>query len=181
MLVSRIKVITALLAVTLAGAGLRAALTWADGRPQPDGSFRVTVHEVVHDDSIVVTQIDIETRPGSTVALSSDKDKRGGTTFRSDATSPNRPAGPARVRVIVFADQVEWKAGETTLVKFMVGHKVGSISGSTSETVSMPAGAKQLSDLLTVPIKSGQYKYGSATTLAAFKGVTYSLLVTGPE
>jgi hypothetical protein len=59
------------------------------------------------------------------------------------------------MQVIVFADQVEQKGGATIVVKFMLGHKVGRISGSTSETVPMPAEAKQLSDLLTMSIKSG--------------------------
>ena len=35
--------------------------------------------------------------------------------------------------------------------------------------------------LLTVPIKSGEYKYGQATKVVTFKRVTYSLLVTAPR
>ena len=85
------------------------------------------------------------------------------------------------MQLIVFADQVEGKEGTATAVKFLLGHKVGKISGSTSETVPMPAGAKQLSDLLTVPIKSGEYRYGQMTKVVTFKGVTYSLLVTAPK
>jgi hypothetical protein len=45
----------------------------------------------------------------------------------------------------------------------------------------MPADAKQLSDILTVPIKSGEYEYGLATKLVTFKGVTYSLVVNRPK
>ena len=135
----------------------------------------MTVNEVIHDETTVVTQIDIETPPGSKVELSSDKDKGGGMTLSSSAN------GPSRVQLTVFADQVQCKEGGTTAVKFMLGHKVGRISSSTSETGPMPAGAKQLSDLLTVPIKSGEYRYGQMTKVVTFKGVTYSLLVTAPK
>ena len=186
MLFSKIRLTTgtaaaALLALTLVGAGLWQARTWADGKAPPEQTFRVTVNEVISDDSTVVTQIDTETQPGSTIELSSDKDKGGGTTFSSEAADPDRPNGPSRVQVIVLADQVEWKGGAATAVKFLLGHKVGKVFGSTSETVPMPAGAQQLSDLLAVPIKSGEYKYGQATKLVTFKGVTYSLLVTVPR
>jgi hypothetical protein len=186
MLFSKIRLTTAitaaaLLALTLVGTGLWQAGTLADGRAPPPGTFRVTVNEVIRDDSTVVTQIDIETQPGSTIELSSDKDKGGGTTFSSEATDPDRPGGPSRMQLIVFADQVEGKEGAGAVVKFLLGHKVGKISGSTSETVPMPAGAKQLSDLLSVPIKSGEHKYGQATKVVTFKGVSYSLLVTAPR
>jgi RNA polymerase sigma factor (sigma-70 family) len=186
MLFSRIRLTTAItaaavLALTLVGAGLWQATTWAQGKAPPDRTFRVTVNEVIRDDSTVVTQIDIETQPGSTIELSSDKGKGGGMTFSSAATDPDRPNGPSRMRLIVFADQVEWKEGAASAVKFLLGHKAGKISGSTSETVPLPAGARQLSDLLTVPIKSGEYKYGQATKVVTFKGVTYSLLVTAPK
>jgi RNA polymerase sigma factor (sigma-70 family) len=186
MLFSKIRLTTAiaaaaLLALALAGAGFRQARAWADAKAPPPKTFRVTVNEVIHDDSTVVTQIDIEAQPGSTIELSSDKDKGGGTTFDSEATDPDRPNGPSRMQLIVFADQVEGKEGTATAVKFLLGHKVGKISGSTSETVPMPAGAKQLSDLLTVPIKSGEYRYGQMTKVVTFKGVTYSLLVTAPK
>jgi hypothetical protein len=43
------------------------------------------------------------------------------------------------------------------------------------------ADAKQLSDVLTVPIQSGEHKYGKATKLATLQDVTYSLLVIGPK
>jgi RNA polymerase sigma factor (sigma-70 family) len=186
MLFSKIRLTTAitvvaLLALTLVGAGLWQARTWADGKAPPDKTFTVTVNEVLRDDSAVVTQIDIETQPGSTIALSSDKDKGAGTTFSSEASDPNRPNGPSRMQLIVFADQVEGGEGAAAAVKFLLGHKVGKITGSTSETVAMPADARQLSDLLTVPIKSGEYRYGQVTKVVTFKGVTYSLLVTAPK
>jgi hypothetical protein len=186
MLFSQIRLTTAitaaaLLALTLVGAGLWRARTWADGKAPPDRTFRVTVNEVIRDDSTVVTQIDIEPQPGSTIELSSDKDRGGRTTFSSEATDPNRPNGPSHMQVIVFADQVEGKEGAATAVKFLLEHRAGKICGSTSETAPMPAGARQLSDLLTVPIKSGEYRYGQATKVLTFKGVTYNLLVTAPN
>jgi hypothetical protein len=75
MLLSKIKITTAitteaLLALTLAGAGLRQARTWADGKAPSDKNFRVTVNEVIHDYNTIVTQVEIEAQPGSTVELS---------------------------------------------------------------------------------------------------------------
>jgi hypothetical protein len=45
----------------------------------------------------------------------------------------------------------------------------------------MPTGARVLGDVLSVPIKSGEYPYGQATKLLTFKGVTYSLVVSKPK
>ena len=55
------------------------------------------------------------------------------------------------------------------------------LSGSTSQTTEMPADAKQLSDVFTVPIQSGEHKYRKATKLATFQGVTYSFVVSRPK
>jgi RNA polymerase sigma factor (sigma-70 family) len=186
MLFSKIRLTSAitaaaLLALTLVGAGLWQGRTWADGKAPPDKTFRVTVNEVLRDDSAVVTQIDIVTQPGSTIELSSDKDKGGRETFSAEAADPNGPNGPSHMQVIVFADQFEGKEGAPAAVKFLLVHKVGKITGSTSQTVPMPAGARQLSDLLTVPLKSGEYKYGQTMKVVTFQGVTYSLLVTAPK
>ncbi len=162
MQLSRIKIATAaLLAFLLAGAGLWQTRTWADAKTRPDKSYRVTVNEVIHEDSVVVTQVEIETLPGSTVELSSEKGKPVGTSISSDTFDPDRPDKRSRFQVTIFADQFEPKDGSTKVVKFMLGHKFGSttrsgsITSSTSETIAMPAGAKVLADVLDVPIKSG--------------------------
>jgi hypothetical protein len=59
----------------------------------------------------------------------------------------------------------------------MLDYKVGKISSSTSETVPMPAGAKRVADVLKVPIKSGEHKYGVATKLVTIQGRTCTLTV----
>ena len=51
---------------------------------------------------------------------------------------------------------------------------------SMSDTGPMPD-AKRLADVLTVAIKSGEFKYGMATKLATYKDVTYSLVVKKPR
>src|SRR5262249_29471238 len=133
--------------------------------------------------STVVTQIGIETLPGSTLELFHDKDKRGSFTLSSDSPEPNRAKGQSSTQLVIFADRIQakWKGGSTNAVKFALGYKIGSISGRCSDAGPMPADAEQLSDLLTVPIKSGEYKYGQPTKLVTFKGVTYSLVVNGPK
>jgi RNA polymerase sigma factor (sigma-70 family) len=77
----------------------------------------IVLCELINDDDTVVTQVGIETLPGSTVELFSN-DKR----VRSILTTnfPNRPNGPSSMQVILFADQVEPKKGSTNVVKF--GH-----------------------------------------------------------
>jgi hypothetical protein len=182
MLLSKIKFNTAaLLVLTLAGAGFWQARTRAGGETPPDATFHVTVDEVIHDEDTIVTRIGIDAPPGSTVELSTDKDKRIGQTLSADLPDANRSDGLSRIQLVLFADHVEWKGGSTNAVKFLLAYKVGSISGSTSDAGPMPADAKQLADLLTVPIKSGEYKYGQATKLVAFKGVTHSLIVNRPK
>ena len=173
MLFHRIKITAeALLLLALAGAGLWQAAARAGGPTRADETFRVTVNELLHDDDTLVAQIDIEAPPGAAIDLVADKLNKGGT------SSTLRTGAPATMRFIVFGDQVEWKGGPTKAVKFMVAHKTGSISSSFSEAGPMPDGAKQLSDLLTLPIKSGEYKLGQATKMVTFKGTTYSLVVT---
>jgi hypothetical protein len=205
MLLSRIKLTAAvaaaaLLALTLAGTGLwqvrarageRAprlggdgpAVRKAGGEALPGGGFRVTVNDVVRDDSTVVAQVDIDAPPGSRIEVLSDKDKR--TTSRLITTTvlpaPNRAGAPPAVRLTVFGDQIEWKGGATPAVKFMLAYQLGKITSSTSESGTMPPGARQLGDVLQVLAKSGEYKYGQVTKLVVFKGVTYSLVVNRPD
>jgi len=193
---SRLKLTTvALLMLTVAGAALWQARTWADeaaplgdsgaavdkplAGPLPDGTFRVTVSEVIREEGTVVTQIGIETLPGSKIELLPDQENRNMSSI-SVTTGPN---DPARLQMVVLGDHVQgqWKGGSVNAVKFALSYQVGKISSSTSETVPMPDGAKELADVLTVPIKSGEYKYGQPTKLLTFKGVTYRLVVTRPE
>ena len=61
----------------------------------------------------------------------------------------------------------------------MMNIKGGAAFSSMSDTGPMPE-AKRLADVLTVAIKSGEYKYGVATKLATYKDVTYSLIVKKP-
>jgi len=182
MLLSKIKMSSAaLLAIILAGAGLWQASTRADGGTPPDASFRVSVDEVLHDDSTIATRLGIDALPGSTVELFSEKDKRVISSLSTDLADPDRRGGLSRFQLVIFADQVELEGGSTNVVKFVLAYKVGSISSSISDAGPMPAGAEQLAELLTLPIKSGEYKYGQATKLVTFKGATYSFVVNRPK
>jgi hypothetical protein len=187
MLFSKIKTTTAaVLALLVIGGGLWQACIGAkaadDNSPVPareaarDGTYRVTVNELIRDDATLVTEVDIEAPRGFTVELIAEKDKReaAGSTLSLGPSSSN---GPGHTKLILFADHIEGKAGTPSLVKFMLQWKGGKISSSTSESDPLPAGARQLADILTVPIKSGQYPCGQATKLATFKGRTYSLVV----
>jgi RNA polymerase sigma-70 factor (ECF subfamily) len=173
MLFHRIKIIAgAFLLVALAGAGLWQAAVRAGGPPPAQETFRVTVNELIHDHGTLVAQIDIEAPQGAAIDLVADKPSKGG------GSSILSTGVPATARFIVLGDQVEWEGGPTKAVKFMLAQKTGSISTSFSEAGPMPDTAKQLSDLLTMPIKSGEYKLGEATKMVTFKGTTYNLVVT---
>ena len=132
-------------------------------------------------DSTVVTQVRIEAPASAVIELSADKHKRESFHATLEPAGPYQPNLTVSTQLVIFGDQIELQGGSTNAVKFMLSYKVGKVSSSTSENGSMPADAKRLADVLTVPIKSGEYKYGQATKLVTFKGVTYSLLVHKPK
>lgn len=185
---SKIKTTTAiaaatLLAFTLAGAGIWQAPTLAGGKDPATGKFRVAVNEVIHDDNTLVAQVDIETPPGATIQLLSDKGKDDSlsASLTPAVSDSKEPGGRAHTRLTVFADQIEYQEGPINAYKFMFAYKLGKISSSASDAGPMPAGAKRLSDLLTLHMKSGEYRYGQATKLVTFKGKTFSILVTAAK
>ena len=175
--------LAALLAFTLAGAGIWQARTLAGGKDSVAEKFRVTVNEVIHDDSTLVAQVDIATPPGATIQLLSDrgKDDSFSTSLTPAVSDSKEPEGRAQTRLTVLADQIEYQEGSINAYKFMFAYKLGKISSITSDAGPMPAGAKRLSDLLTLHMKSGEYRYGQATKLVTFKGKTYSIVVTAAK
>ncbi len=203
MLLSRVKIATGalLLALSFAGAGIWQARTWAGGqapadeKPRataaatsgntaPEPTFRVTVNEVLKDEGTVVTQVRIDIPPGAKLEVLPEKDQRGSSfSLSTGATDPKQPKDQAGVQLVLLVDHVqgEWKGGSANAVKFLFGYKAGSMSSSTSQTIPMPGGAKQLMDVLKVSIKSGEYKYGPPTKLWTFNGVTYNLVVNKPK
>ena len=138
----------------------------------------MTVTEVTHEERTVVTQIDIETPAASRIELTHDKGKKSNFAFSSGSPQPN---GRYRLQLTVSAEQIKRKEGATHEVEFKIALEIGRTSTSTSETAPMPAGAKGLADVLSIPIKSGEYKYGVATKMLTFNGVTYTLVVSKPE
>ena len=94
--------------------------------------------------------------------------------------APDQPGGLAHAEVTIFADHVEWKAGSTNVLKFIMTIKGGSALTTMSDTGPMPE-TKRLADVLTLAMKSGEYKYGMPMKLATYKDVTYSLVVKKPE
>ena len=203
MLLSRIKITTAItttafLALALAGAGLwqvrsraneqvpgagasRAAVNQGSGKALPDGKFRVTVTEVTNDDSTIATRVGIEVLPGSTIELTSDSNKKKSMSLSVTPTSsPNRPNGPASFEMTLRGDHIG-KGGATKAVRFTLSSKVGKISASSSSEGPMPAGAKRLADVFKVSIKPGEHKYGVTTKVLTSGGVTYSLVVKKPK
>jgi RNA polymerase sigma-70 factor (ECF subfamily) len=196
MFFSKIKLATgALLVLALLGLACWQATSWAGvklqsddaagltpqrpgGKEVPEGSFRVTVNDILSEETTLVTQIDLETPPGARIELLSDKGKEVGTAITSDKPQAN---GLCHLRVLVFADQVQVEKDGPSVVKFMLYYKLGGISSSSSETVPLPVQAKVLGDVLTLPMKSGTYKFGQSTKLATFQGTTYTLTVTMPK
>ena len=150
------------------------AVTHADEKGLPDQSFVVKVSELIHEDDIIVTQVEIEAQPGSFVEVISDKPDRGGVA----AASPE-PTGvdrSPRTRLIIFGNHVVWEAGSTNVLKFMMKIKAGSGTATMMNTGPMPKD-KRLADTLSVLIESGEYRYEATTRLVRFEDVTYSLVV----
>jgi RNA polymerase sigma factor (sigma-70 family) len=181
MLPSKFKKIAAILLVLgLAGASLRYAGARAGGHGDPMllHRFRATVHEVINDAKTRIVQIDLETRPGVQVHVVADKAGHGG----GSVFVPKEPKGTSHVRVLVLADHIDWKAGWTSVFKFLI--KLDHRGNMTfSREGPMPPG-KTLADVVAVPLQSGTYEYGVATALATFRvegGVTYGLLVEEPK
>jgi RNA polymerase sigma factor (sigma-70 family) len=172
------RVTLVLLALAGAGAGIWQTRTRAEVTAPLESGFRSTVHELMKDASLIVTQIEVETLPGASVEVVADKPGRGGGGVFNLA--PGKPGGLAHTEVTIFADHVEWKAGSTNVLKFIMSIKGGAAFSSMSDTGPMPE-AKRLADVLTVTIESGEYKYGMATKLATYKDVTYSLVVKKPR
>jgi hypothetical protein len=173
----------ALLLFSLAGAGIWQARSLAGGKAPAAENFHVNVTEVLQDDSTLVAQVDIDAPPGSTIDLSfNEKGKDGASqSFSTSLNDPNQVGGLSRVRFTVFADQVESQEGPTNAYKFLLAYKVGKISGSSSDTGLMPSGAKQLSDLMILSLKSGDYKFGQPVKFLTFKGRAYSIVANRPK
>ena len=150
------------------------AVIHADEKGSPDQSFVVKVSELIHEDDIIVTQLEIEAQPGTSVEVIADEPNRGGVT----ATSPEPTEGDRspRTRLTIFGDHVVWAAGPTNLLKFMMKIKAGSGTATMVNTGPMH-GDKRLTEIMSVLIEPGQYRYEVATRLVSFEDVTYSLVV----
>ena len=147
----------------------------AEGTTLPEKGFVATPHEVIKDANVIVTRIEVESLPGAWLEVVADKPDRGGFSLLANG----QPDETAHTQITIFADHVEWQAGSTNVLNFMMNIKGGAACSSMSNTGPMPE-AKRLADVLTVAIKSGEYKYGVATKLATYKDVTYSLVVKKP-
>lgn len=155
------------------------ALRTSDANEQAKSSdnFRVMVTGVISIEDSVVKQIRIEAIPGSHAKITSDK--KGGGGLSASAGSVDDRAKQGIITVTVFADHLEWEAGDVNALKFLM-----SIQGDGSKSLMSDTGPmvteKQLNDLLTVPLKSGTYEYGTEVPLLRFKDKTYSLTVDAP-
>jgi hypothetical protein len=153
--------------------GVPAAIRAGEKRSS-DQRFVVKVSELIHEDDIIVTQVEIEAQPGSIVEVISDKPNRGGITAASpEPTSVDRSP---RTRLILFGDHVVWEAGSTNVLKFMMKIKAGSGTATMTNTGPMPK-EKRLEETLSVLIEPGEYQFEAATKLVRFQDVTYSLIV----
>jgi len=150
------------------------AVSHADDKGLPDQRFVVKVSELILEDDLIATQLEIEALPGSFVEVISDKPNRGGVMAASP--EPTHVDRAPRTRLIIFGDHVVWEAGSTNVLKFMMQIKAGSATATMMNTDSMPKG-KRLADTLSVLIEPGEHRYDAATKLVRFKDVTYSLIV----
>jgi hypothetical protein len=144
----------------------------------PGQSFVVKVSELIRENDILVTQVEIEAEPGTSVEIISDKSDRGGVTITTP--EPTGVTRSARTRLTIFGDHVVWEAGPTNILKFLMKIKAGSASATMMSTGPMPKD-KRLAETLSVLIDRGEYRYEAATRLVRFEDVTYSLVVKRPK
>ena len=90
------------------------AVIHADEKGLPDQSFVVKVSELIREDDIIVTQVEIEAQPGTSVEVISDKPDRGGVTVATP--EPTEVDRSPRTRLTIFGDHVVWEAGPTNLL-----------------------------------------------------------------
>ncbi len=166
----------AVVAMTLAGAGLWQARTLADGDAQASGTFQVTVNEVINTNNAVVVQIGIDAPTGSVIEIFVEKDRRAGNDLSVEFGEPKQAGRLPHLDLVILADQVELKEGGPSSVKLLWAYKVVGIS-STASRMEPIQGDKQLSDVLSVPLKSGEFKFGESTKVLTLNGKSYVLLV----
>ncbi|QDU42318.1 hypothetical protein Mal52_07740 [Symmachiella dynata] len=172
-----VKATKAALALVIGSTTLFALTTFAaDSAGQPSNHFRVRVTDVIAVDDSVVKQMQIEAKPGCKAEITSDK-KGGGGLWTTAGKVEDKGLGLITVTILV--DRVEWKAGEVNALKFLMAIDGNNSKALMSDSGPMSAG-KQLNELLSVAMKSGEYEYGKTVPLLKFKDKTYSLTVTAP-
>ncbi|MDG3008146.1 hypothetical protein [Paludisphaera mucosa] len=165
----------ALIVAAVGRAGARSS-----GQELPAGSFRVSVQEVLRDGDTIVSRVEIETAPGASVRVVSDKPNRGGLAAAAPDTA--RPDGaPAVVRLTLLGDHVVWKAGQVDALKFMLHLDGDSGRATFSETGPIPPSKKTLADVLSMALEPGVYREGTSAKLVTVGETTYSVLVGGPN
>src|SRR5262249_19784565 len=117
-----------LLALSLAGAGLRQAMIRADGKPAVRETYRITVTDVLQSDEAVVTQFDVAVPPDATVEMVNDKGKHGSFTYSGGTPDPDRQDGMVHLQFVLVADQVEVKEPPLNVVKLLLAFRVGKLS-----------------------------------------------------
>lgn len=124
------------LVLGLAGVFLIVAAAWtvgvqvgtrADEKALPDKGFRVTVNEILGEETTISIQVGVDALPGSYVEVNSDKPNRGG--VGTSLPQPDHPDGSSHAQVIVFADHVVWDAGSVNALKFVMRCKDGRVQG----------------------------------------------------
>jgi hypothetical protein len=184
MMISKIKnACTALLVLALAGTTFWQARAWASLVPAAEtnesnparndtenGTYRVTVRDVIREETTLVTQIEIEGLPGALLEVTSS-DKRKSNVL--SASLSDRPGSRPTIQLTLFADLVDTGKGVGKVVKFSLGYKVGKTSGSVTDTTSVDAAT--LDELLKVFLKPGEHRLGQPLKLASFRGVAYTL------
>lgn len=145
-----------------------------DGAALRTDSFHVTVTDTSKDNA-VDAEIVIAALPGSTAqVLWHHKGKDTSSTLSTSLSQPN-----AKLVFTIKGEQSD-NAGARNL-ELTIGCKVGGISSTSSQSVSMPADAKRVVDVVKLPMKSGEYRYDEETKIIVLNDSTYSIVVSKPK
>ncbi len=116
------------------------ALTTIAAQDHNRGSdrFHVSVVDVVDETSTIVKQIRNHAKPGTVATIASDR-KGGGGVSASAGSQPDQP-DHGIVTILVFADHVDWEAGNVNAMKFLMSASSNGSKASMSDTGPMIAG-----------------------------------------
>jgi hypothetical protein len=144
------------------------------GAPLPEGSYRVSIDNLIQGEDISINTLSIETSPKAWIRILGEKPQGGGGGALAGDNAPD--GSPPKARLTLIGDQIEWSAGNANVRRFLMRLEGGGGVCTSSNMGPMEAG-KKLESILTLSIKPGLYPYEQPIKLLNFEGRSFELTV----